>query len=91
MLTKILANEVGPDGIRVNAVAPGFVPTTLSMEAAGAEDRAAYLERWAKSTPLGRVGSPDDIAHQCLYLISDASSFVTGQVLRTNGGATMPW
>ncbi|HWW58378.1 MAG TPA: SDR family NAD(P)-dependent oxidoreductase [Sphingopyxis sp.] len=93
MLTKILANEVGPDGIRVNAVAPGFVPTTLSMEAAGggAEDRAAYLERWAKSTPLGRVGSPDDIAHLCLYLASDASSFVTGQILRANGGATMPW
>lgn len=93
MLTKVLANEVGPDGIRVNAVAPGFVPTALSMEAAGAAaaDRAAYLDRWSKSAPLGRVGSPEDIAQQCLYLVSDAAGFVTGQVLRANGGTTMPW
>ena len=93
MLTKVLANEVGPDGIRVNAVAPGFVPTALSMEAAGsaAADRAAYLDRWSKSAPLGRVGSPEDIARQCLYLVSDAAGFVTGQVLRANGGTTMPW
>lgn len=93
MLTKVLANEVGADGIRVNAVAPGFVPTGLSMEAAGpaAADRAAYLDRWSKSAPLGRVGTPDDIAHQFLYLASDAASFVTGQILRANGGMTMPW
>lgn len=93
MLTKVLANEVGPDGIRVNAVAPGFVPTALSMEAAGAAaaDRAAYLDRWSKSAPLGRVGTPEDIAQQCLYLASDAARFVTGQVLRANGGTTMPW
>lgn len=93
MLTKVLANEVGPDGIRVNAVAPGFVPTALSMEAAGpaADDRAAYLDRWSKSAPLGRVGSPEDIARQCLYLASDAAGFVTGQILRANGGMTMPW
>lgn len=93
MLTKVLANEVGPDGIRVNAVAPGFVPTALSMEAAGdaAADRAAYLDRWSKSAPLGRVGSAEDIAQQCLYLVSDAAGFVTGQVLRANGGTTMPW
>lgn len=93
MLTKVLANEVGPDGIRVNAVAPGFVPTALSMEAAGpeADDRAAYLDRWSKSAPLGRVGSAEDIAQQCLYLASDAAGFVTGQILRANGGMTMPW
>lgn len=93
MLTKILANEVGPDGIRVNAVAPGFVPTALSMEAAGsaAADRAAYLDRWSKSAPLGRVGTPEDIAQQFLYLASDAAGFVTGQILRANGGTTMPW
>lgn len=93
MLTKVLANEVGCDGIRVNAVAPGFVPTGLSMAAAGpaAADRAAYLDRWSKSAPLGRVGTPDDIARQCLYLASDASAFVTGQILRANGGMTMPW
>lgn len=93
MLTKVLANEVGPQGIRVNAIAPGFVPTALSMEAAGAEqgDQAAYLEHWARRSPLGRVGTPEDIAHQCLYLASSEASFVTGQILRPNGGMTMPW
>ncbi|MFC6336660.1 SDR family oxidoreductase [Pseudomonas sp. CCM 7891] len=93
MLTKVLANEVGADGIRVNAVAPGFVPTALSMEAAGTGqgDQAAYLEHWIKRAPLGRVGTPEDIAHQCLYLASDKANFVTGQILRPNGGMTMPW
>jgi NAD(P)-dependent dehydrogenase (short-subunit alcohol dehydrogenase family) len=93
MLSKVLANEVGADGIRVNAVAPGFVPTALSMGAAVQDDasRAAYLDRWAARAPLGRVGATDDVAQQFLYLASDAAAFVTGQVLRANGGTTMPW
>jgi 3-oxoacyl-[acyl-carrier protein] reductase len=93
MLTKVLANEVGADGIRVNAVAPGFVPTALSMGGAAEDDaaRVAYLDRWAARAPLGRVGTADDVAQQFLYLASDAAAFVTGQVLRANGGTTMPW
>lgn len=93
MLTKVLANEVGGDGIRVNAVAPGFVPTALSLGpvADDAALRGPFLDRWAARAPLGRIGAPDDVAHQFLYLASDAASFVTGQVLRANGGATMPW
>ncbi|MGQ2931229.1 MAG: SDR family oxidoreductase, partial [Sphingopyxis sp.] len=71
----------------------GFLPTAQSLDAAAAAaaDRAAYLDRWSKSAPLGRVGTPEDIAQQCLYLASDAARFVTGQVLRANGGTTMPW
>lgn len=92
MLSKVLANEVGPDGVRVNVVAPGFVPTTLSLGGAvDAPSRASSINRWAAESPLGRVGEPDDVAQQFLYLASDASSFVTGQILRANGGVTMPW
>ena len=93
MLTKVLANEAGPQGVRVNAVAPGFVPTTLSMGPAPTDPaaRSAFVDRWAARAPLGRVGAADDVAQQFLYLASDAAAFVTGQVLRVNGGATMPW
>lgn len=93
MLTKVLAAELGPHGIRANAVAPGFVPTTLSLEDHGADEatREAYVAGWAARAPMQTVGKADDIAHQVLYLASDASAFVTGQVLRANGGATMTW
>ncbi|MCT8173990.1 MULTISPECIES: SDR family NAD(P)-dependent oxidoreductase [unclassified Variovorax] len=93
MFTKTLATEAGPLGIRANVVAPGFVPTRLSMLRNDDDDatRQAYLAAWAQRAPLQRVGDADDIAHQFLYLASDAASFVTGQILRANGGATMPW
>lgn len=92
MLSKVLANEAGADGVRVNVVAPGFIPTSLSLGAnADAPARATSINRWAAESPLGRVGEPDDVAQQFLYLASDASSFVTGQILRANGGVTMPW
>ncbi|MFJ3309170.1 SDR family NAD(P)-dependent oxidoreductase [Streptomyces sp. NPDC086549] len=89
-LTKTLANEVGRHGIRVNAVAPGWVRTPMTDR----HDRAAqtHIEaRMARLSPLGRVGEPDDVAHAVLYLASDASSFTTGQILRPNGGVAMPW
>lgn len=93
MLSKVLANEVGADGVRVNVVAPGFIPTSLSLGVAATDpqSRASSINRWAAESPLGRVGEPDDVAQQFLYLASDASSFVTGQILRPNGGVTMPW
>ncbi|MFI8965205.1 SDR family NAD(P)-dependent oxidoreductase [Streptomyces sp. NPDC053493] len=89
-LTKTLAAEVGRHGIRVNAVAPGWIrtPMTDRHEPAAQEQAEAAMVR---VSPLGRVGEPEDIAHAVLHLASDASSFTTGQILRPNGGVAMPW
>jgi 3-oxoacyl-[acyl-carrier protein] reductase len=96
-LTKTLAVEVGRKGVRVNAIAPGFVVTGMTsrhfVRPDGTVDekaRQALLEMMASRAALGRVGEPNDVAYAVLYLASDASSFVTGQVLRPNGGVGMP-
>jgi 3-oxoacyl-[acyl-carrier protein] reductase len=95
-LTRIMALEVGKLGIRVNAIAPGFVPTKMTsryyQRPDGSEDaamKAAVLEPMAKFAPLKRVGEPADIGFCVLYLATDASSYVTGQVLSPNGGVAM--
>ncbi|OKK04925.1 3-oxoacyl-ACP reductase [Streptomyces sp. CB03234] len=89
-LTRTLATEVGPHGIRVNAVAPGWVRTPMTQRHEA--DRQQHVETtMARMSPLGRVGEPEDIAHTVFHLASDASSFTTGQVLRPNGGVAMPW
>ncbi|MDT0440077.1 MULTISPECIES: SDR family NAD(P)-dependent oxidoreductase [Streptomyces] len=89
-LTKTLAQEVGRHGIRVNAVAPGWIRTPMTeRHEAGARERTETA--MARMAPLGRVGEPDDVAHAVLHLASDASSFTTGQILRPNGGVAMPW
>ena len=77
-----MARELGPDGIRVNAVAPGMVETDLLI---GKIDDAGK-QRVAEGVPLGRLALPLDIANACLYLASDLSSYVTGIVLDVNGG-----
>jgi 3-oxoacyl-[acyl-carrier protein] reductase len=76
-MTRALANELGPRGIRVNCVAPGFTPTPGS-EVLGAYDPSR--------TPLGRVMRPDDLLGTFCYLLSDDSAFVSGQTLMVNGG-----
>lgn len=81
-MAKAMARELGPDGIRVNAIAPGLTDTALLV---GRMDEAGK-RRVAESTVLGRVAVPDDIANACLYLGSDLSSYVTGIVLDVNGG-----
>jgi 3-oxoacyl-[acyl-carrier protein] reductase len=95
-LTKTMALEVGKHGVRVNCVAPGFVPTNMTARyytnpdgTINEETKAAVLTPMAKSAPLRRVGETSDIAYCVLYLAADASSFVTGQLLSPNGGVSM--
>ena len=89
-LTKTLATELGRHGIRVNAVAPGWIRTPMT-DHHEAEAQARTEALMVRLSPLGRVGEPEDIAHAVLHLASDASSFTTGQILRPNGGVAMPW
>ncbi|MDH6538137.1 SDR family NAD(P)-dependent oxidoreductase [Streptomyces sp. SPB4] len=89
-LTKTLATEAGPYGIRVNAVAPGWIRTPMTGRH-GAEVQQRTEEAMVRMSPLRRVGEPEDIAQAVLYLACDASSFMTGQILRPNGGVSMPW
>lgn len=83
MLTKCAAIEFGRFGIRVNAVGPGFIRTSMSGAATSSDRWVSARER---ETPLGRLGEPDDIANACLYLCSDEASFVTGEILFPDGG-----
>jgi 3-oxoacyl-[acyl-carrier protein] reductase len=96
-MTKTLAVEAGPTGVRVNAIAPGWIVTGMTgrhfMNPDGTIDEeklAAASAPMRNAAPLGRIGEPDDIAYAVLYLASDASSFVTGQILRPNGGLSIP-
>ena len=79
--TKSVALELGSRGIRCNAVAPGFITTEMTESL-----DPKVLEGWLESIPLKRAGSVEDIANACLFLGSDLSSYVTGQVLSVNGG-----
>ncbi len=83
-LAKSVAQEMGAKGIRANAIAPGFIET--AMTAALPDDVRA---NWIKSIPLRRGGQTDDIANTALYLASDLSSYVTGQVIQVDGGMNM--
>jgi NAD(P)-dependent dehydrogenase (short-subunit alcohol dehydrogenase family) len=79
-LTRVLARELGPAQIRVNALAPGFIPTEGSAVMQG------DLPYDTGATPLGRLGQPGDLLGALAFLVSDESSFVTGQTLLVNGG-----
>jgi 3-oxoacyl-[acyl-carrier protein] reductase len=80
-LTKALAKELGGRGIRVNAIAPGYISTELT-DALPEAAREAILA----GTPLGRLGDPEDVARAVRFLVSDAAAFVTGDVLAVDGG-----
>ena len=82
--TKALAKELGNRGVRVNAVAPGYITTELTD--ALSEDIRGFL---LQATPLGRLGEPEDVARAVRFLSSDAAAFVTGEVLLVDGGLGM--
>jgi 3-oxoacyl-[acyl-carrier protein] reductase len=97
-LTQSMAIEVGKHGVRVNSVAPGFIPTNMTARyytnpdgSVNEEAKAATLAPMAKFAPLRRVGETSEIAYAVLYLASDASSYVTGQLLSPNGGTSMSY
>jgi NAD(P)-dependent dehydrogenase (short-subunit alcohol dehydrogenase family) len=87
LLTKAMAIDHGPQGIRVNAVCPG--DTETPMEHADAERKGWTWERyagWASERPLGRMGAPEEVARAILFLASDESSFITGAAIPVDGG-----
>ena len=83
-LAKSIAQEMGPKGIRANAIAPGFIETAMT---AALPD--TVREEWKKKIPLRRGGQVEDIANTALYLASDLSSYVSGQVIQVDGGMNM--
>ena len=80
--TRALAKELGPQGVRVNSVAPGLIGTQFHDEFSTAEGRLATVGR----TPLAREGTPDDVASAVLFLASARASFLTGEIIEVNGG-----
>jgi len=88
-MTRAMALDQAPDGIRVNSVSPGSVDTPMLRQSArdvSAEDPDAVIAQWGAHHPIGRVGAPAEIAEAILFLASPLSSFVTGADLRVDGG-----
>ena len=83
-LTKSLAAEWAPMGVRVNALAPGYVKTDMAPV-----DEARYRRHWIEDVPMQRYATPEEIAPSVVYLASDASSFMTGSVVVVDGGYTL--
>lgn len=90
MLARALASELGPHGIRVNAIGPGYIRTPMLeslAESAGAEP-AAWFEQRASRVPLRRIGTPSDVADVAVFLTGPESAFVTGSIIHPDGGST---
>jgi NAD(P)-dependent dehydrogenase (short-subunit alcohol dehydrogenase family) len=85
-LTKALALELGPAGITVNAVPPGFIDTPMLRRAEARNLLGGTVEEHTQRTPVRRAGRPEDIAATCAFLVSEEAGYVTGQVIGVNGG-----
>lgn len=86
-LTKTLAGEWASRGVRVNSVSPGYIGTDLTAQVLA--DDPSLGETWRERTPMGRLGTPDEVASVILFLASDASSFMTGSDVIADGGYTV--
>lgn len=89
LMTRSLAVELAPDGIRVNCIAPVMGNTALLQDFMGVEDTPENRARFVATIPLGRMSEPRDIANAALYLASDEADFITGVVLEVDGGRTI--
>jgi len=88
MFTKSLAFEVAPHGVRVNAINPGVIPTNLSRDSKVPKEQMEQVRQMmTKLHPLGRVGQVKEVVDAIIFLASDKSSFITGQLLAVDGGA----
>jgi 3-oxoacyl-[acyl-carrier protein] reductase len=85
-LTRRFAMELGPYGVTVNAVAPGFIPTEMAVGNRTPSELAAFIEDLSRNTMMRRAGRPEDIANAVAFLASTESSFITAQVLTADGG-----
>ena len=97
-ISRSLAAELGPRGVRVNVIAPGLVETNITRRHYTNDDgttdearRDATLSAMREYAPLKTLGTPEDMGLAALFLASDASRFITGQIMRPNGGTAMPW
>jgi len=88
-LTKALALELAHDGITVNTISPGMIDTPMLRRAEADGDVANLAKLASRMIPVGRMGTPDDIAATCGFLCSDAASFITGQMIGVNGGMVL--
>jgi NAD(P)-dependent dehydrogenase (short-subunit alcohol dehydrogenase family) len=86
--TKALALELGPKGITVNTIPPGFIDTPMLRRGEERGFLGDGVEQHERTTPVRRVGRPDDIAAACAFLASDDAGYITGQVIAVNGGRT---
>lgn len=85
LLTKSLAVEWAKSGVRVNAVAPGYTATELTL---AGRSKPEWFNTWMAMTPMGRLGEPSEVANAVVFLASDAASYITGTVLTVDGGYT---
>ena len=83
-LTKALAKELAPSGISVNAIAPGLIDTSMNSNLTVKD-----IDDFVKNVPLGRIGTPDDVAAAVMFLATDDADYITGQILGVNGGYVM--
>jgi NAD(P)-dependent dehydrogenase (short-subunit alcohol dehydrogenase family) len=83
-MTRAMAVELSPNGIRVNCVAPGFIETKMSAKALN--DDPQRKQKVLSRTPMGKLGLPEDVAEAILYLSSDAAKYLTGVILPVDGG-----